>query len=395
MLFIHLHSEQLQGAQENRHQRELGEVADRLGIETRRDRFFNLAVDLLGIADFDGRLLQVNPAWERVLGYQPDELRNVLGLDLVHVEDRSAMAEKMEALRNGTAVADFEGRYWHKNGSWRWLQWSATPFPAEKMIYIFARDITARKQAEARVSLLNRELGQRVAALAMANFELEAFNYSVAHDLRAPLRAMTGFSTALLQDDAAHLSSAGLDYARRIVTSAKFMDALLLDMLTYSRLTKAEICSSLSSIDELVKELLSLLEKEIQDSSVTVEIASPLGTVFAHPPTLKQVLSNLVGNALKFTAPGRVPVLRIFCTRGSGLVRIWVEDNGIGIAPEHHERIFGLFHRLPEAQEYPGTGVGLALVRKGAERMSGRAGVDSTPGRGSRFWIELPEKPLC
>ena len=402
-VFVELHNqtelikrqgEQLRRAEETRHQRELAEVADRLETETRRNRFFTLAIDLLGIAGFDGRLLQVNPAWERVLGYHPDELRNVSGLDLIHAEERSAMAEKLEALKKGMPVADFEGRYWHKNGSWRWLQWSATPFPAEQMIYIFARDITARKNAEAQVSLLNGELEQRVAALTMANFELEAFNYSIAHDLRAPLRAMTGFSKALVQDEAANLSSTGLDYARRIATSAKFMDSLLLDMLTYSRLTKAEITPSVIPLDEPVKELLNLLEKEIQDSGVKIEVAEPLGSVFAHPPTLKQVLSNLVGNALKFTAPNRSPVLRIVTTRHSGLVRIWIEDNGIGIAPEHHERIFGLFHRLPDAQKYPGTGVGLALVRKGAERMSGRAGVESTPDQGSRFWVELPEKPL-
>jgi signal transduction histidine kinase len=196
----------------------------------------------------------------------------------------------------------------------------------------------------------------------------------------------------LLQDETANLSATGLDYARRIATSAKFMDALLLDMLAYSRLTKAEITPNQISLDEPVKELLSLLEKEIQDSAVAIKVAYPLGTVFAHPPTLKQVLSNLVCNGLKFTSPGRAPVLQISSTRQPGWVRIWVEDNGIGIAPEHHERIFGLFHRLPEAQKYPGTGVGLALVRKGAERMGGRVGVESTPGQGSRFWIELPEK---
>ena len=401
-VFVELHKqtelikrqgEQLRRAEETRHQRELAEVADRLEAETRRNRFFTLAIDLLGIADFEGRLLQVNPAWEHVLGYRPEELRNVSGLDLVHAEERAAMAEKMETLIKGASVAEFEGRYWHKNGSWRWLQWSATPFPAERMIYIFGRDITARKQAEAQVSLLNRELEQRVADLTTANFELEAFNYSIAHDLRAPLRAMTGFSKALLQDETGNMSATGLDYARRIATSAKFMDTLLLDMLTYSRLSKADIAPSPISLEEPVKELLSLLEKEIRDAGVKIEVGAELGSVFAHLPTLKQVLANLVGNALKFIAPDRPPILRIFSTRESGWVRIWVEDNGIGIAPEHHERIFGLFHRLPDAQKYPGTGVGLALVRKGAERMGGRTGVESTPGQGSRFWIELPEKP--
>ncbi|HTL58646.1 MAG TPA: ATP-binding protein [Candidatus Limnocylindrales bacterium] len=390
---VKLQAEQLRRNEETRHQRELAEVADRLEIETRRNRFFTLAIDLLGIADFDGRLLQLNPAWERVLGFHPDELKNVAGVDLVHPEERSAMADKMEALKQGTTIADFEGRYRHKQGGWRWLQWTATPFPSEKLIYIFARDVTARKNAESQVMLLTKELEQRVADLTVANVELEAFNYSIAHDLRAPLRAMMGFSKALLQDETGNLSATGLDYTRRIAHSAKFMDALLLDMLTYSRLTKAEVSPKMVVLEEPITELLSLLEKETQEAGIKIEVVGPLGPVYAHAPTLKQVLSNLVGNALKFTAPDRSPFLRISTTREAGFVRIWVEDNGIGIAPEHHERIFGLFQRLADAQKYPGTGVGLALVKKGAERMGGRVGVESVPGQGSRFWVELPEKP--
>jgi len=401
-VFVELHrqtelikrqGEQLRRLEESRHQRELAEFADRLEIETRRNRFFTLALDMLGIADFNGCLLQVNPSWESVLGYSEAELKSVSGLDLVHPEDRPAMQQQMQALRNGGAAAELEGRYRHKDGSYRWLFWSAAPFPAENLIYIFARDITARKKAEAEVKLLNQELEQRLHALTAINSELEAFNYSIAHDLRTPLRSMSGFAKALLEDESANLSSLGLEYATRIARSANYMDNLLLDMLAYSRLTGAEMVPELFTLDEPVAELLGLVEKEIRDRRVTIQISSPLGGVFAHLPTFKQIMTNLISNSIKFVAPDRPPQIRIFTTSQADFIRLWVQDNGIGIPPEHHDKIFGLFQRLHDNQTYPGTGIGLALVRKGAERMGGKAGVESEVGQGSRFWVELPASP--
>jgi PAS domain S-box-containing protein len=401
-VFVELHrqtelikrqTEQLCRLEESRHQRELAEVADRLEVETRRNRFFTLALDMLGIADFDGRLLQVNPSWEGVLGYSEAELKSLSGIDLIHAEDRPAMLKQMEALRGGCRTAELEGRYRHKDGSYRWLFWSAAPFPAENLIYIFARDITPRKQAEDKVAHLNQELEQRLNALTAINNELEAFNYSIAHDLRTPLRSMSGFAKALLEDESANLSSLGLEYATRIARSANYMDTLLLDMLAYSRLAGAEIVPELFALDEPVSELLGLVEKEIRDSKVSVQISSPLGCVFAHLPTLKQIVTNLISNSIKFVAPDRVPQIKIYTTQEGGYVRLWIQDNGIGIASEHHEKIFGLFQRLHDNQTYPGTGIGLALVRKGAERMGGRVGVESTVGQGSRFWVELPASP--
>ena len=121
-----------------------------------------------------------------------------------------------------------------------------------------------------------------------------------------------------------------------------------------------------------------------------MEVKCPLGVVYAHLPTFKQAATNLISNSIKFLAPDRPPTVKIFTTREEGFVRFWIQDNGIGIAPEHHEKIFGLFQRLHDNQTYPGTGIGLALVRKGIERMGGRVGVDSELGQGSRFWVDLP-----
>jgi PAS domain S-box-containing protein len=401
-VFVELHrqtelgkiqAEQLRLLEESRHQRELAVVADRLETETRRNRFFTLALDMLGIADFDGRLLQSNRSWENVLGYSEAELRSVSGIDLVHPDDRAAMIEQMEELRGGSGSAQFEGRYRHRDGSYRWLLWSAVPFPAENLIYIFARDITPRKEAEAKVAVLNQELEQRLNALTAINSELEAFNYSIAHDLRTPLRSMSGFAKALLEDESANFTPLGLEYATRIARSANYMDSLLLDMLAYSRLAGADMAPAMFSLEEPVLELLGLVEKEIRDRQIKVQVNSPLGSVFAHLPTFKQVMTNLISNSVKFLDPNRPPEVSIYTTQLPGFVRLWIQDNGIGISSEHHEKIFGLFQRLHDNQTYPGTGIGLALVRKGAERMGGRAGVFSEPGQGSRFWVDFPASP--
>jgi len=229
--------------------------------------------------------------------------------------------------------------------------------------------------------------------------ELEAFTYSVSHDLRAPLRAMEGFSQALLEDYADRLDPVGQDYARRIAAAAQHMDILIQALLAYSRLSRIEIKLRPVVLEGVVQEALSLLTPEIQEKSAQVAVERPLPRLVGHHGTLVQVVGNLLSNAIKFVAPGVKPQVRVWAETpstpllegGKGeVVRLWVEDNGIGIAPEHHELIFRMFERLHGVETYPGTGVGLAIVRKGVERLGGRVGVESEPGRGSRFWVELP-----
>ena len=140
----------------------------------------------------------------------------------------------------------------------------------------------------------------------------------------------------------------------------------------------------------LFEEVLAEMQEEIVERRAKIQIERPLPVVMGHPLTLHQALTNLLANAIKFVTPGEEPLVRIGATRRDGTVRIQVEDNGIGIAPEYHERIFRIFERLNPAADFPGTGIGLAIVRRAMERMGGRSGVDSELGRGSRFWIELP-----
>jgi PAS domain S-box-containing protein len=382
--------ERLRRIEEAEHRRRLAEAVDRLEVETKRNRFFNLSVDLLGIANFDGYLLQVNPSWEKTLGYNEYELKTFSCLDLVHADDRQAMEQQMHVLKNGTNAIYFEARYRCKPGGYRWLGWTAAPFAADQLIYIFARDITARKHAEDRITQLNAQLQQRVTALTEVNKELEAFNYSISHDLRAPLRSMQSFAQALLEDPENKLTDESNDFARRIVRSGRYMDALLRDLLAYSRLSRLELVLSTIDLEVAVRDVIDQLQKDIREKHAVIDVQSPLGLVRGHVPTLNQILANLIGNALKFTAPGKTPSIQVTGENRGDRVRLWIKDNGIGIAPEHFERIFGLFERLHSPQEYPGTGIGLALVRKAIERMAGAVGVESEAGKGSRFWIELP-----
>ena len=251
--------------------------------------------------------------------------------------------------------------------------------------------------SEQEIQRLNVELQYRVKALIEVNKELESFNYSISHDLRAPLRSMQSFAQALLDDPESKLSHDGADFIRRIVRSGAYMDALLQDLLSYSRLARADLETAPVDLDSALAEVLDHLHKDIADKQARIDIASPLGRVLCHVPTIKQVLSNLIGNALKFVPPNTTPHLQISSefipgedASGPPGVRVSIRDNGIGVAPENHTKIFGLFERLHAQTTYPGTGIGLALVRKGIERLGGEVGLESALGRGSRFWFQLP-----
>jgi PAS domain S-box-containing protein len=399
-VFVELHkqtelvraqAELLRQLEARQYQRQLTAVADRLEAETKRNRFFTLAIDLLGIVDIEGKILQANSAWEHTLGYPAPELCTRSLSELVVAEDREAFHQATSEAWRDSVPGRLETRFAHRDGSYRWFTMAIAPFRSENLLYVFAKDITARKESEQEIRRLNQELNHQVAALQSANAELEAFNYSIAHDLRAPLRSMSSFANALIEDEGSKLTAEGQEYATRIVRSAKYMDTLLQDLLAYSGLARTHMNFQEIQLEAQICETLSLFTTQIEARQATSELASPLSSVNAHLPTLRQILSNLVDNALKFCPADRKPLLRFRTTEQDSFVRLWVEDNGIGVAPEHHDRIFGLFRRLHHMDAYPGTGIGLALVRRAAERMGGRAGVQSVPGEGSCFWVDLPK----
>ncbi len=255
----------------------------------------------------------------------------------------------------------------------------------------------ARQRAEAkRIEVerrfrrdLERQVERRTAELTDLNRELDAFAYTISHDLRAPLRAMHGYADALAEDFAPALPKDGRHFIDRIGAAAGRMESLIQDILAYSRLAREEVTLRPTSLERVVDDVLARAGDAVAAAGARIEVERPLPEAMAHPPILGQAIENLVLNAVKFVAPGVVPRLRIRAERGDGTVRLLVEDNGIGIAPEHHERIFRPFERLHGADAYPGTGIGLGIVRRSLERMGGRCGVTSSAASGSTFWIEL------
>jgi signal transduction histidine kinase len=252
-----------------------------------------------------------------------------------------------------------------------------------------------QRKAEAEVRRLNRDLealiAERTGELETANSQLEAFAYTVSHDLRAPLRGMEGFARILLDDFGDALGPKGRRHAERIVAAARRMEGLINSLLAFSRLQRAEV--SLRAFDPTKIALAAAREVQAAGSSapeeIMIDIEAPLPAVMAEPVILGQVITNLLTNAVKFHKEGVPARVHVWGERLDTRVRIWVEDEGIGIASEHQTKIFGTFERLHGQETYSGAGIGLAIVKTGVERMGGTVGVESSPGAGARFWFEL------
>ncbi len=251
---------------------------------------------------------------------------------------------------------------------------------------------TRRRNEEAQRKLacyadeLEKTVEARTAKLRETVNELEGFSYSITHDLRAPLRAMQGFAEFLREDYEQVLDEKGIDYLRRLNLAANRMDKLICDMLVYSRALRADLKLEPVDVDKLVRGMIETYPN-LHEPTATVRIDGQLPKVIANEAAMTQCFSNLLDNAVKFVAPGVKPVVVISAEKRDEKIRFWVSDNGIGIDEKYLEVVFGMFERL--SKEYGGTGIGLPLVRKAAERMGGAVGVDSVIGKGSRFWLEF------
>lgn len=249
-----------------------------------------------------------------------------------------------------------------------------------------------RRQYEVRdfQATLEGRVAERTSQLEASMKEMDTFSYTIAHDLRAPLRHLARFSEALDLDCGAGLQGSCAEYLRQIRLGAQRMDELVQDILRYSRLTRTEVSLGPVDVEAVASALLKDLEPELRDRKACIKIDPAPAPVLADPVLLSQALMNLVCNSIKFVAPGTTPSVRIWTEDRGDWMRIWVEDNGIGIAPRHHTKVFEIFERLHGPESYGGTGIGLAIVRRVVERQRGRVGLQSEEGKGSRFWIELP-----
>ncbi len=350
----------------------------------------------------DGQFEYCNRRWREYTGQSFEESQWPGWLNAVDVAHRERVAKTWEqALQTGEL---FECEYLLRRGSdgaYRWHVDRAVPLRdvQGKIIKWFGTctDIHDKKIAEEMARKINQELERRVDertnALKEINDQMEAFCYSISHDLRAPLRAMRSFTQVLLEEYAPQLDKVGQDFLHRVGSSAERMDKLILDLLEYSRLGRMELSLSAVSLEKVLEGVLLDLRFEFKEKKAVLDVARPLPLVIGHETVLKQVIFNLLANALKFISWDVTPKIRIWSEPSPHphLVRICIEDNGIGIAKEHHERIFRVFERLHGITAYPGTGIGLAIVQKGIERLGGHVGVDSRLGKGSRFWFDVPK----
>jgi PAS domain S-box-containing protein len=346
----------------------------------------------LGIAILDHRgfIDQVNPAACEMLGYSSEELFARDPLTIMDSTDHAQAREDVSPLRMGETLR-IELTMIRKDGTHLPVLGSTRQMPDGRYQYIF-QDISERKQAEEEVRALNEQLDKRVrdrtAELESANRELESFSYSVSHDLRAPLRAINGFSNLLISDYAGDLSGEALMYLDKVKDNANKMALLIDDLLAFSRLSRNPLKKRRVDLRGLVVQVIEELHVEAGEREIKWQIGD-LPPCQADPALLKQVYSNLIGNALKYTRPRPVPVIEIGSRKLRGETVYFVRDNGVGFDMRYAGNLFGVFQRLHSEAEFEGTGIGLAIVQRIVNRHGGKIWAEAEVDRGATFYFTL------
>jgi PAS domain S-box-containing protein len=355
-------------------------------------------------ADASGRQDYANQRWVDYTGLSAEQSRTFDLSAVVHPDDLPHTRAQWENARIDGRRFEIEHRLRDSSGRYHWFlsralarrdaqgrvaQWVGTDTNIDAQRQAFAALAEARSELKRHAENLEQEIRQRTARLEEVNVELEAFTYSASHDLRVPIHHVHEFAQAVAADSNSKLSPRSVTDLKLIISSTERMDRLIVDLLAYSRLSRAELDIGPTPLEPVVASVLAGHRASIEHCHAEVTVEDELPTVRADRVGLSQALSNLVGNALKFSVPGRPPRIHIRTAAEDNATRLYVEDNGIGIPPDQHQAVFKLFHRLNGAQQYPGTGIGLSLVAKAMARMGGGCGVEPAPGGGCRFWLQF------
>jgi len=365
----------------------LREVRERGRAEEEVNRYFNVSADLLCVAGRDGYFKRVNPMWEKVLGYEAAELLSKPYLEFIHPED-AAKTRSAAEMASATGITSFENRYRTKEGGYRWLNWNASPDPQRGLIYCAARDVTESKATRETLERLNQDLAGRARQLEETNRELEAFTSSVAHDLRAPLRHVDGFSRILVEEHGPQLSPEGRKLVARVRQATQHMGELVDDLLDLSRVSRREASPLVTDLNPLVREVVASLQPACQGRRVDFRVGT-LPFAECDPGLMRQVFANLLANAVKFTRPRDPAVIEVGAMEQKGSRAIYVRDNGVGFSMKYADKLFGVFQRLHRAEDFEGTGVGLVTVQRIVQKHNGRIWAEAEVDRGAAFYFTL------
>jgi len=374
---------------------QIGIFIDRRRAEEELDRFFRLSLDMLCVAGFDGYFKRVNPAWKRILGWSETELLARPYLDFIHPDDRDATLAEAGKVSQGHELIHFENRYMHKDGTYRWLLWTAAPYAVEQVVYCAARDITERKEAEVTLGLLVRQLELSKRQAEEATEAKSAFLANMSHEVRTPLNAILGMTSLALGTT---LSAEQRDYLSTAKSSAEALLDVVNDVLDFSKIEASKLDLERAEFDvrETIGDAVKVLGFRAAEKGLELicDVAREVpATLVGDAGRLRQVLLNIVGNAVKFTGAGevlvRVTLEAPIHDAEDEPVRLHVatSDTGIGIPKDKIGHIFQAFTQADASttRRFGGTGLGLAIAQRLVDLMNGRIWVDSEVGVGSTF----------
>jgi PAS domain S-box-containing protein len=382
-------------------------TAERLGAaaladsESRYRSVIETMTEAILLMDSQGRVIGSNRAAVRVFGIDLEEVANAgpfsPKLRLFRPDGSEVPTEERpsyQVLKSGTPVVDAIYPATRPDGTHLWVHINATSLSfapgAPPGAVVTLADITARVEAERALKTLTetleRRVSERTAELSQLNRELESFSYSVSHDLRAPLRAISGFSSLLAEDESERLSPEGLNLLGRISNNAERMGELIDDVLEYSRVTRIDRKLEMVDMEAIAADVAGRLAAPYPGTQVWI---GPLGPARADVAMVRQIFENLIGNAFKYSAKADAPAIRVETEAREGLVWYVVSDNGVGFDMRYADRLFGMFQRMHPSADFAGTGVGLAIVKRLVERHGGKIEASAVPGEGATFRFRL------
>jgi PAS domain S-box-containing protein len=385
-------------------QRHMALVRSEADLEEQKE-WFRVTLASIGdgviVTDREGRIVFMNEEAERLTDWTSVEalLKPLVSVfKTINEETRNSVEDpvarvfrekKVVGLANHTLLVSRSGQEWPIEDSAAPIYNTMRQVLGVVLVFHSATEMRHAQNTLKTYSLdLEKKVIERTTTLQQTVLELEAFSYTVSHDLRSPLRAMQGFAQAVLEDYGDKLDERGKNYLDRIRNASERLDRLIQDLLAYTRLSREGIALVPIDLDRMVRDIIEHYPN-LHPPMAQIQIEGTLHKVLGQGAALTQVISNLLGNAVKFVPAGTIPQIRIWNENLGSSVRLWIQDNGIGISSQDLEKIFQIFVQINEPQLYGGTGMGLAIVKKAMQAMGGTIGVESELGKGSKFWVEF------